>query len=262
MNYGLYLSASGVLSNLYRQDVFANNLANVKTVGFKPDMAMVRQRDPESIESRAPMGERNRLLDRLGGGVFAGPQHINMRVGNLTKTDGPMDVALGDPHAFFVASVPNRSGDTVERLTRDGRLGQDHADFVITASGGHRLVDETGALVKIDPKLPAPTISKTGEILQGTATVARLKVVHVPSPQQLVKEGGNLLRYDGAAEDLRVDAKPNLHTGVVESSGVDPIKALMNVIAATKSVTSNGNMIRYHDLLMDRAVNVLGRVQA
>ena len=26
MNYGLHLSASGVLTNLYRQDVYANNI--------------------------------------------------------------------------------------------------------------------------------------------------------------------------------------------------------------------------------------------
>lgn len=263
MNYGLYLSASGVLTNLYRQDVFANNLANVKTVGFKPDVAMVRQRDPESIESGAPMKLRNRLLDRLGGGVFAGPQHLNLRQGNLTKTGAGMDVALGDPNAFFVTSVPDGvRGAMVERLTRDGRLTIDGRNFLVTASGGHRLVNERGRPVKIEPQSAMPTITETGQVMQGEKMVARLKVVQVAAPEKLLKEGGNLLRYDGAVEELRINPRPNLHTGAVESSGVDPIKALMDVINATKSVTSNGNMIRYHDLLMDRAVNVLGRVQA
>ena len=71
MNYGLYLSASGVLTNMYRQDVFANNLANASTVGFKRDLAAISQRDPESIEGGHAMQWRNDLLDELGGGVFA-----------------------------------------------------------------------------------------------------------------------------------------------------------------------------------------------
>ena len=38
MVYGIYQSAGGMLVNQYRQEVPANNLANVATVGFKPDL--------------------------------------------------------------------------------------------------------------------------------------------------------------------------------------------------------------------------------
>jgi hypothetical protein len=34
----------------------------------------------------------------------------------------------------------------------------------------------------------------------------------------------------------------------------------MDLVDATKAATGNGNLIRYHDSLIDRAVNVLGRV--
>src|SRR5262245_52880288 len=51
MNYGLYLSASGALTSLHRQDVLANNLANINTVGFKPDMVTTRARLAERLES-------------------------------------------------------------------------------------------------------------------------------------------------------------------------------------------------------------------
>ena len=43
-------------------------------------------------------------------------------------------------------------------------------------------------------------------------------------------------------------------------SNVDAISELMKLIAATKAVQANGNLIRYHDTIMDRAANVLGRV--
>ena len=57
MNYGLYLSASGVLTSMHRQDVIANNLANVATVGFKPDDVTLMARQPERIENGPFSGE-------------------------------------------------------------------------------------------------------------------------------------------------------------------------------------------------------------
>ncbi|MBT8484767.1 MAG: flagellar biosynthesis protein FlgF, partial [Phycisphaerae bacterium] len=50
MNYGLYLSAGGALSSMYRQDVLANNLANMNTTAFKPDRVTTRERLPERLE--------------------------------------------------------------------------------------------------------------------------------------------------------------------------------------------------------------------
>ena len=58
MIYGLYLSASGVLANSYRQDVIANNIANSETVGFKKDLAVLQQR---STAAREP-GDRGRPI--------------------------------------------------------------------------------------------------------------------------------------------------------------------------------------------------------
>ena len=86
MNYGLYLSASGVLTNTYRQDVFANNLANVETNGFKPDVPMLRQRDAESVEDQLGFDVSNEIMDKLGGGALAAKQRINFAPGSLKAT--------------------------------------------------------------------------------------------------------------------------------------------------------------------------------
>src|SRR6185295_4412463 len=44
VDYGLNIAASGALTAMYRQDVYANNLANMETVGYKPDIPVVKQR--------------------------------------------------------------------------------------------------------------------------------------------------------------------------------------------------------------------------
>ena len=67
MLYGLYLSATGVMTNAYRQDVIANNIANAETPGFKRDLALFQQRLTEAQERRG--GSTNwsdPLLEKLG----------------------------------------------------------------------------------------------------------------------------------------------------------------------------------------------------
>ena len=50
MVYGIYQSAAGLQLNQYRQEVLANNLANLATVGFKHDLTVVRERNVAARE--------------------------------------------------------------------------------------------------------------------------------------------------------------------------------------------------------------------
>ncbi len=260
MNYGLYLSASGVLTSMYRQDVFANNLANVNTTGFKVDLPAVRQRDPESTENSFGSDVSKRLLDRLGGGVLAGPQRISFSPSSLQKTGAPLDVAIDSPQAFFAISAQDPGEETPNiRLTRDGRFSRNEDGNLVTLAGGHRVLDVNDQPIVLQDG-DNVTIDTAGRIFQADEQIAQIQVTGVSDTSRLVKHGQSLFRFDGK-EDLRVPAKiTSVRPGYLEASGTDPIKTLMKLISATKSVTGNGNMIRYHDLMMDRAVNVLGRV--
>lgn len=260
MNYGLYLSASGVMTNMYRQDVFANNLANVETAGFKRDLPSIRQRDPESIEDGYRPDVSQRLLDRLGGGALAGRQRIDFSRGSLQSTGSPLDIALDSPDDFFVVRDGNTTdGQRATRLTRDGRLSRNDEGYIVMMAGGHRILDTNDRPILVSDNAPV-TIDHAGRIHQSGEEVAQIQITSVSDKQRLLKHGQNMLRFNGE-QDFRIP--PQLGTvksGFIESSGVDPIKSLMSLIASTKAVTANGNMIRYHDTLMDRAVNVLGRV--
>ena len=66
--------------------------------------------------------------------------------------------------------------------------------------------------------------------------------------------------FDGLNPGALRPASGRLHQGHVESSAVDPIKALMAMTAAAKAVTANGKMMQFHDQIMGLAVNTLGRV--
>ncbi|MAE67685.1 MAG: hypothetical protein CMJ18_25810 [Phycisphaeraceae bacterium] len=260
MNYGLYLSASGVLTNMYRQDVFSNNLANARTVGFKPDIAGISQRPPESVEDGFGFDLRQDLLDKLGGGVFAGPQHINFDVGRLERTENPLDVALETSNAFFAVATTDANGRTDVALTRDGRFTRSGDNFLVTMAGGRKVLDASDAPIALGT---GPIqIDRSGRVLEDGEEVGRLQIAEVANPRLLRKLGSNLFRIPESAGARRAVENAGVLPGFVESSGTEPIRSLMKMIKATSAVSGNGRMIRFHDALMDRAVNTLGRVVA
>ena len=261
MNYGLYLSASGVLTNLHRQDVYANNLANAQTVGFKPDFAGIAQRDPESIEEGFGFDVRKDILDRIGGGVLAGPHHIDFTPANLERTSNPLDVALEKENQFFavLARAPGSDQPSVH-VTRDGRLTRNSDGFLVTVAGGHQVLGPDDEPIQLQSG--SVVIDPAGRIQQNGEIVGRLQVAQMSDTDVLQKRGQGLYSIEGPANLRTIVERPSIKTGFVEASGTDPIKALMKLIDATKSVTSHANLIRYHDLLMDQAVNTLGRVVA
>jgi flagellar basal body rod protein FlgG len=256
MNYGLYLSASGALNATYRQDVYANNLANVNTVAFKPDIPVARARDAESVEANLGFDVSGQLLDRLGGGVIAGPQMINASTGAISPTGRPLDAALPDANAFFtVRTADPTTGQTATQLTRDGRFLVSPESTLVHADG-HAVLDPDGRPIQLTPNVPAQ-LERDGRVTQNGVAVGRVAVVAVADPSVLIRSGGNLYR---APADLTLRPDSLLETGATEASGTDPVLALMNLIESTRSATTNLQMIQYHDTLMDRSINTLARV--
>ena len=260
MNYGLYLSASGLQVNMARQDVFANNMANVKTGGFKPDMAMVMGRRPEVEEKGLGFELRHELLDRLGGGVFKAPHRLDMSEGPMEQTDNPLDVALANPKTFLNVQATNpQTGQPQLRLTRDGALTLNAEGQLITQAGGHRVLDDNDQPITVDREQDV-NINEVGAVIQSGEVIAQLGVSQVTDDTALRKDARNLLRIEGGDELRQPADDRSMRPGYRESSGVDPIKTLNQLIAATNNVSANGNMIRYHDQMMEQAVNTLGRV--
>ncbi|MGP1272261.1 MAG: flagellar hook-basal body protein [Phycisphaerales bacterium] len=257
MNYGLYLSASGALTSMHRLDALTNNLANVNTVGFKPHTPVVRQRDAAREEDGLMHLESNALLERLGGGVQIQTTRIGFTQGPLQQTGNPLDLAInGDG---FLMLRGDQSGDEVELLlTRDGRLALDSDGTLVQASSGRPVLNLAGQPIRLDRGREVQ-VNTSGAILQDGVEVAQLRFVDVADRQRLTKRGdGQFGLTSDAIESLR-PADGLITQGEVEGSAVDEIRELMRVQSAAGDARSNLAMIQYHDRLMDRAINRLGR---
>jgi flagellar basal-body rod protein FlgF len=259
MNYGLYVSAAGALGSMYRQDVLANNMANLNTVGFKPDQVSLRSRPPERLEDGHAI-DPNWMLERLGGGLFSNPTRIDLSQGDLTTTGNDLDLAIQGEGFFVINNGRNGSADNSLRLTRDGRFTMNAGGELVMAASGMRVMDEQDLPIRLDRGAPV-RIDGDGSIWQRGDVVAKLQVATVADKAQLKKEGESLLRIEGRrGMSARESAVGNVNQGMVEASGVDPVLAMNDMINASKAVQSNGMMMQYHDNLLGQVISTMGRV--
>ena len=132
-----------------KQEIVANNLANVSTDGFKAQRVFARL-----LDGVRPVAEAT----------------SDLSTGNLRTTGNSMDVAI-DGNGFFVVQTPN--GD---RYTRGGSLHLDPKHQLVDADGSP-LMSEKGLPIKLTD---APVrIGKNGEITKDGQAVATLKIVAV-----------------------------------------------------------------------------------
>lgn len=257
VNYGLYISASGALTAMYRQDVHANNLANLDTVGFKPDFTATLQRLTARQEDGLTALPSDEMLERLGAGAHLAPNRIGFGQGPLDSTEQPFDLAIqGD--GFFVTRTDGSNIDSI-RLTRDGRFTRDPQGRLVLAGSGLPVLDTANNTIRV-PDGPGMRIEGDGSIFLGERFVARIQVTDVLDRSQLTKEGHSLFRPTAAALDARFAASGAVRQGFLERSSTDPFRAMMATTSAGREFETNMQMIAQHDRLMDRAINTLGRV--
>lgn len=258
MNYGLQLSASGVLTSLYRQDVLTNNLSNATTVGFKPDMVFTRQRDASSVENDLGHMPSNRLLERLGGGAMMAPNRVSHAQGALETTGNPLDLAL-QGEGFFAVMERDDNGEGHVRFTRDGRFTMDEQGRLVTSTRGLAVLDNRDRPIRL-PRGESVHIDERGLVRVDGNTVARLQVSDVADRDGLRRGPDGLFIPDEGTLAERRTGTGMVRQGVLEQGAVDQIQAMMAMTGAARDAQANLGMVTYHDRVMERAINGLGRV--
>ena len=250
MNYGMYVSAAGAMANSYRQDVVANNLANVDTVSFKRDLALFKARRTESAQNGAS-GASSLLLEGIGGGMAALPTYTDFSPGALDVTGKDFDLAL-DGQGFFQVL----KGGQIH-YTRDGRFALNEQDQLVTITDNLPVLDDSGNPIVIDRKLDFH-VNQAGLINQAGAAIAQLGIVDFDNTSTLRKQGDNLYVNAGGAEPR--GAVTPVMQGVLEGSGINPVRELTEMIKTQRMVENNLRMLAIQDETLGMAVNRLASI--
>jgi flagellar basal-body rod protein FlgF len=245
MPYGLYISAEGAQAQGLRMETISNNLANASTPGFKRELAVFQSRFAEAErQGLVPPGAG--MLDDLGGGVESLATVTEFSQGGLKPTNVPTDLAIeGD--GFFVV---RRDGK--DFLTRAGNFLLSPTGTLITQNGD-TVLSTRGTPVTIDPQLGGWHFSSDGAMVQqGERTP--LALVRPQSYGDLVKTDANL--YSPLAATVQVpDTQRHVLSGHLESSGVQPISEMTDMIETSRAFEANVNMIRNQDQILGELVS-------
>lgn len=219
MDRMLYVAMSGAKQALEQQAVVANNMANVSTPGFRAQINAFQAVPVVSDEQAATRAY-----------VLAATPAADFSHGPLTETGRALDVAVrGD--GWLVVQT-----DGGEAYTRVGNL-QVSADGQITTLGGRPVVGDAGPLVV--PPGSTLSIASTGIVTAqatagnaavGMTEVGRLKLVN-PDTADLVRGEDGLFRMRDGLPPAEADPAVTLATGAVEGSNVNPVEAMVAMIA-------------------------------
>jgi flagellar basal body rod protein FlgG len=253
MIYGLWQSAAGLQAQEYRQAIIANNLANVETPGFKADRITFQERLNASLTKGTPR-TRHPVLDAMTGGLFAAEPYTDFtydRAG-LVQSNNRLDVAI-DGGGFLTVQTPDGP-----RYTRDGRMTMNNDGTLVHVATGGAVLDRQGQPIALNPASQGSVkIDVLGNVKQGADFVGQLALVDFADRQQLEKIGHNLFAADKARP---IEADGRIRQSYYESSSVDPVKALVEMIAATRAFEINAKMITLQDDTLGQVINQVGRI--
>ena len=214
MDRMIYLSMSGAKAAMQRQDVLANNLANVSTVGFRAELAAFRA---VPVQGSGASTRVYALESTVG---------ANHQPGAVQATGRNLDVAMKGNAWLAVQGL-----DGTEAYTRAGALDVNAEGLLVSKSGLTVLGD--GGPISV-PANSEVSIAGDGTVSAKTAngrstTVGRLKLVTPESPAALSRGPDGLFR---AESDLSADTTARLQDGALEGSNVSAIETMVAMIAA------------------------------
>ena len=184
MNYGLWMSAAGLSTEMHRQDVISNNLANAQTAGFKADHTFTRER-PIAREELGLDVPSQLLLERLGGGVLAEPTWTNFAQGGFTA-GGDLDLAISGS-GFFVV----RDGEG-EAFTRDGGFTRGVRGELVD-DDGRQVMSVRNRPIRL-PETGTVSIGQDGTISVDGESIDRIRVAGPDTDRLRVRLTAVLLR--------------------------------------------------------------------
>ena len=228
MDRGLYLAASGMLTEQIRQDQIANDLANASTAGYKSERT-----------TQQSFGEM--LLTNSVTGATVGTQTTGVQVTNtvtdwtpqpLKDTGEPLDFAINGDGFFAVQTAEGT------RYTRNGQFSSDDQGRLITLQGDLVLGRNNGPVTlgadgKVDPRA--------------------LNVVTLNNPEKV----GNSY-VTGTPGNVAGQTAGSVRAGALEASGADPTQSMVDMMASFRAYESGQKVIHTIDETLGKAASSVG----
>lgn len=242
---GIYTSATGMVAEMDRQNVIANNLANVDTVGFKRDNCTTvpfAELLLNAYSKHAPYA-----IGKLGLGVQAVTQVVDFSVGPVVDTGNMTDFAIEGDGLFAVQTANGI------RYSRAGNFQLNKDNYLVTKEG-YQVLGENGPVkVEIGDNGKSDfTVTEEGQIMRGDEVLDQLQIF---STKGMRKEGEYFYNNQGAQRA----AGYRIHQRALEHSNVNPVREMIQMINTSRSYDASQKALTAHDDTLNKLVNDLAR---
>ena len=256
----LYSAATGMKAQDVNMDVIANNIANVNTTAYKKVRANFQDLMYQRLNpSGAVDSENNRIPSEtiVGLGVQLVNTQRDFSEGRLEATNRKLDVAI-EGNGFFQIEVPEGLSPDGVAYTRDGNLYVD-ADGQLVTGQGYRLTPNiTFDTTFIPDSVDVAVDGTISYALPGSTTLTQagqLELAFFTNPEGLESVGQNLYIQTDASGTATTGAPGSSSLGTIiqghlESSNVELVEELVNMIRAQRAFEFNSQTIKTADEMM------------
>jgi flagellar basal-body rod protein FlgG len=257
----LDIAGTGMQAQQTNVEVISNNIANMTTTGYKRQRAEFQDLIYQNLRRvGSNSSDSGSLLPsgaQVGLGVKTAAIYRINEQGNLQQTSNTLDLAI-QGNGYFQITLP--SGETA--YTRDGTFGLSPEGQIVTADG-----------YVVAPGITIPTnaitvaINTSGQVqvtLAGQtapSTVGQLQLAAFPNEAGLDAQGNNLFLQTAASGNpvTGVPASPgfgNVLQGFVESSNVNVVTEITDLITAQRAYEMNSKVITAGDQMLSTLTNL------
>lgn len=220
-----------------RQEITANNLANVNTTGFRRSRVFEQVLENTIADDGIPYSARSLY------------EEIDQSEGAIEFSDRALDVAIiGD--GFFVVSDTETG---TEHYTRSGRFQRD-ADGQLTDARGNIVLGDAGPLT-LPPDTENVVVGPEGQVSADGRQIGSIRIV-------TFTEGEEFERLDGStfatASEPETIEHPQLRQRYIELSNVNAMTELSDMITTSRMFESQQRALRAIDQSLERATRDLG----
>lgn len=204
-----------------RTELVSNNLANAGTTGFKRKLS--------SEFSIAPGGDRDLQVAHVG--------KLDFQQGRMERTSHPLHVGV-QGSGFLAVDSPRG-----ELYTRNGHLALSSEGELLDVSGFPMVWDSRNG--QLTPNGEDIVIEANGEVRQGQKAIGQLRLAEFADPQRLTELSDGY--YEAGAGEERLPFTGELMQGQLETSNVNPMIELVELVAAQRTYELAAQTVRQID---------------
>ncbi len=251
----LSIAATGMLAQQLNVEVISNNIANLNTTAFKSERAefqdLIYQNERNVGANSSDTGTIVPAGVQIGSGVKAAAVYRLSQQGTLLNTNNSLDLAI-QGQGYFQIQMP----DGTTAYTRAGSFQLSSTGEIVTADG---FVVQPG--ITLPQNTTNITVNASGQVLAQIAaqtqpqTVGQLQLANFPNEAGLAAQGSNLLTETPASGapvvgDPGTTAFGTIQQGYLETSNVNVVSEITNLIAAQRAYEMNSKVIQTSDQMM------------